>query len=89
MDSSLVGVLDVRVLVCAECGGEQPFAQPPCPDGHEQCPEWACTDCGFAIFLDPVIPDHDRAVAPGPAPARATAVPHDVRDIRPHAAHAA
>lgn len=60
MDGSLAGVVDVRmsvsarVLLCAECGDEQAFEQPPCADGHDACPEWFCVECGYAIFLDPV-----------------------------------
>jgi hypothetical protein len=23
--------------------------QPPCLDGHADCPEWVCTDCGAAF----------------------------------------
>lgn len=40
---------------CSGCGGERPFEQPPCADGHgeygELCPEWACTGCGAAIVI--------------------------------------
>jgi hypothetical protein len=25
--------------------------QPPCLDGHDDCPEWACTECGLAIVF--------------------------------------
>jgi hypothetical protein len=35
---------------CPECGDLRHFEQPPCPDGHEECPEWCCTDCGHAIM---------------------------------------
>lgn len=78
MDGSLMGVLDVRVLMCAECGDERTFEQPPCADGHDDCAEWACVDCGFAIFLDPVVV---AAVAPRPV----TSLPGS-RDTRRHAA---
>lgn len=33
---------------CAQCRAERIFEQPPCPDGHADCPEWSCTDCGAA-----------------------------------------
>ncbi|AWS45394.1 hypothetical protein DKM19_32785 [Streptosporangium sp. 'caverna'] len=38
---------------CASCAGERVFEQPPCLDGHQpgECPEWACVECGHALFL--------------------------------------
>ncbi|HWB66280.1 MAG TPA: hypothetical protein VG708_05585 [Mycobacteriales bacterium] len=30
---------------CPRCQGEQPVEQPPCPDGHLDCPEWICLSC--------------------------------------------
>ena len=38
---------------CASCAGERLFEQPACLDGHEpgECPEWACVECGHAVFL--------------------------------------
>ncbi|NUR93545.1 MAG: hypothetical protein HOY71_56530 [Nonomuraea sp.] len=38
---------------CASCAGERLFEQPPCMDGHEVCPEWACLECGAAILAGP------------------------------------
>jgi hypothetical protein len=39
---------------CRECGGDQLFDQPHescCPDAPGgDCPEWACTGCGAALF---------------------------------------
>ena len=39
---------------CPACGDERSFVQPPCADGHTddggECPEWACADCGTAVF---------------------------------------
>ena len=36
---------------CDQCADEKAFEQPPCPDGHgEDCPELACTECGFAVI---------------------------------------
>lgn len=52
-------------LDCPTCGDIRVFEQPPCRDGHGQdCPEWACTACGTALLLDPVIEPSDsrRAV---------------------------
>ncbi len=42
---------------CAICGDGREFEQPPCPDGHDDCPDRACRDCGAAIVMgtwDPV-----------------------------------
>ena len=45
---------------CPACGGERSFVQPPCADGHTddggECPEWACADCGTAVFVGDVAP---------------------------------
>lgn len=53
---------------CASCADERVFEQPPCLDGHEpgQCPEWACVDCGHALFLriSGDISDDGDALAP-------------------------
>ena len=35
---------DARVFVPVYPGGE-------CPDGHAECPEWACADCGGAVLI--------------------------------------
>jgi hypothetical protein len=49
-----VAVADGRVWACPSCDGEREFVQPPCVDGHTddggECPEWACADCGTAVF---------------------------------------
>ena len=41
---------------CPACDDERAFVQPPCVDGHTddggECPEWACADCGTAVFVD-------------------------------------
>ena len=39
---------------CTVCNGEMLFEVPPCPDGHEDCPELVCTGCGAAEVLVPV-----------------------------------
>ncbi len=38
---------------CVTCAGERLFERPACSDGHEpgECPEWACAECGHAIWL--------------------------------------
>jgi hypothetical protein len=46
-----VGERDMR---CAICNGEMLFEVPPCPDGHDDCPELVCTGCGAAEVLVPV-----------------------------------
>lgn len=47
--------MDVREWPCPTCEDEQVFVQPPCVDGHTDdgglCPEWACSDCGTAVFV--------------------------------------
>ena len=36
---------------CPTCAEEQLFEQPPCADGHADCPEWVCLRCGFALLV--------------------------------------
>ena len=47
--------MDHQEWLCAACGDERAFVQPPCVDGHTddggECPEWACADCGTAVFV--------------------------------------
>ena len=46
--------MDSRLWPCGPCGEITEFVQPPCGDGHAddggECPEWACADCGTAVF---------------------------------------
>jgi hypothetical protein len=45
---------DVRETYCPDCRLDQLFEQPQCIDDHgSDCPDWACTVCGFAIFTGP------------------------------------
>jgi hypothetical protein len=44
-----------RELRCVICDGDMLFEVPPCPDGHDECPELVCTRCGAAEVLVPVI----------------------------------
>lgn len=47
----------MRTEHCPACDDERTFEQPPCTDGHtadgSECPEWACADCGTAVFSGP------------------------------------
>jgi hypothetical protein len=36
---------------CPGCRDERIVEQPPCADGHEDCPEWVCSLCGAAFVL--------------------------------------
>ncbi len=36
---------------CAFCGDERLFERPPCEDGCDDCPDWACIDCGAAVVI--------------------------------------
>ncbi len=58
--------MDVREWSCPTCEDEQVFVQPPCVDGHTDdgghCPEWACADCGTAVFAGDLVP----GAAPAP-----------------------
>jgi hypothetical protein len=48
-------------LHCDVCAKLRPFEQPPCVEGHgSDCPDWACTGCGSAVFLAPTIMLVDR-----------------------------
>ena len=39
------------LLDCAECEQVQAFECPPCAEGHGDCPELACIECGTAVLL--------------------------------------
>ena len=57
--------MESRSWPCPTCGDERDFVQPPCVDGHTEeggeCPEWACAECGTALFAGAVV-----AVVPVP-----------------------
>ncbi len=52
---------------CPDCGSDRPFEQyhqedlgcPDSPDG--ECPEWSCTACGAALFIDFVPYAHETS----------------------------
>jgi hypothetical protein len=42
-----------RQLHCPQCEQDCLFERPPCGDGHgEDCPEWACVCCGWAVMAE-------------------------------------
>ena len=47
--------MDAHQWPCPACGEDRLFVQPPCVDGHTddggECPEFACADCGTAVFI--------------------------------------
>jgi len=49
---------------CSTCRDDVTFEQPACLDGHDlDCPDWACVQCGEAVFVgfsaaEPVIAFH-------------------------------
>jgi hypothetical protein len=66
----------VQWTVCPECRDETAFEQPPCADGHgDQCPEWFCVTCGYALIEGEVqviaLLEHTSA-RPEPAALRST-----------------
>ena len=36
---------------CPGCRADRVVEQPPCLDGHVDCPEWVCVECGTAIVF--------------------------------------
>jgi hypothetical protein len=48
-------------LHCPTCRGLRPVEQPPCLDGHTDCPEWICLDCETVIVVGWAIADAPRA----------------------------
>ncbi len=51
-------------LHCDVCARVRAFEQPACVESHDgDCPDWACTWCGSAIFLAPAVILVDRRPA--------------------------
>ena len=49
-------------LHCDVCARMRAFAQPVCVDDHGgECPDWACTGCGTALVIAPVVLLVDRS----------------------------
>ncbi len=36
---------------CPDCAGERIFVTPECGDDDADCADYACTDCGAAVFI--------------------------------------
>jgi hypothetical protein len=48
-------------LRCDVCVRVRAFERPPCGDDHgADCPEWACTGCGAAVLIAPIVMLVDR-----------------------------
>jgi len=46
------------VRFCITCRGDVSFEQlPECLDGHADCPEWVCVECGDAVLLGLTSPE--------------------------------
>jgi hypothetical protein len=45
----MLSALATSVLYCPGCRDDRVFEQPDCVDGHDDCPDWACMECGFAL----------------------------------------
>jgi hypothetical protein len=40
---------------CSDCGGDRIFVEPEAVDGESPLAEYACTDCGAGLFIDPLL----------------------------------
>jgi len=40
---------------CFECRDVRPFEAPPCEDGHDDCADRSCVECGFALTVGVVL----------------------------------
>jgi hypothetical protein len=52
--------MSLMYRACPDCRDDRPFepyhgAPGTCPDSPDgECPEWACVDCGAALFTGPL-----------------------------------
>lgn len=53
-----------KTRYCPSCHSDREFEQPPCLDGHDECPEWACVACGHAVFAGWYADTQPAAAAP-------------------------
>lgn len=44
--------IELVALFCPTCERETLAEAPPCWDGHDDCPDRACVECGTALVLD-------------------------------------
>ncbi|NHC46128.1 hypothetical protein [Motilibacter aurantiacus] len=71
--ATAAGTSALVLLDCVECGDQRAFECPPCADGHADCPDLACIDCGSAVVVglpDPApvaTPFRTRASSPPPS----------------------
>jgi hypothetical protein len=54
-------VIPMIWLHCPTCREPRPVEQPPCLDGHADCPEWICLHCDTVIVVGWAIADAPRA----------------------------
>jgi hypothetical protein len=40
---------------CSDCDGDRIFVEPEAADGEAAPAEYACTDCGAGLFIDPLL----------------------------------
>jgi len=48
----------LRAHHCTTCDAETAFEQPGCLEGHADCPEWACIECGDALLIGLALGEH-------------------------------
>jgi hypothetical protein len=67
LDRRLGGVIRVTELIvlwCRECHAERSFEQLQCLEGHgNDCTEWLCVDCGFAVIVGDLVVETPDAAA--------------------------
>ncbi|HEX3907305.1 MAG TPA: hypothetical protein VHW92_05195 [Mycobacteriales bacterium] len=52
----------MTTIYCPTCRDQRPVEQPPCVDGHVDCPEWICLDCDTVIVAGWSVTDAPRRV---------------------------
>jgi hypothetical protein len=56
-ETDLLLMLTGVTRFCSECGGDRIFVEPQGADDGDALAEYACTDCGAAMFIDPALFD--------------------------------
>lgn len=54
-ETDLLLTLTGVMRYCSDCGGDRIFVEPEPLDGVSPLAEYACTECGAAMFIDPVL----------------------------------